>query len=181
MKAFKEEHPGVDFFLKQGEYTSIAEWVKNGSVDFGFVNVEAVDGVKMKPLYEDEMTAVLPKNHPLAEQPQVTLRQLSEESFILLDEGDYSLPMKTFEEKGLSPQVAYKVYDDYSILSMVHQGLGVSMLYSMVLGGFEDQVEIRPIAERPVRTIAMAWRNWETMPQAARRFTDFVYGELKQI
>ncbi len=113
MKRFKERYPGVDFFLKQGEYTSIARWVQDGSVDFGFVNVEAVEGVELEPLYEDAMVAVLPKGHLLAAQTQVTLGQMADEPFILLDEGDYSLPMKAFGAKDLSPQVAYKVYDDY--------------------------------------------------------------------
>lgn len=180
MKRFKERYPGVDFFLKQGEYTSIARWVQDGSVDFGFVNVEAVEGVELEPLYEDAMVAVLPKGHLLAAQTQVTLGQMADEPFILLDEGDYSLPMKAFGAKNLSPQVAYKVYDDYSILAMIRQSLGVSILYDMVLRGFEDQVAVRPIEERPTRTIALAWRNWDTMSLAARRFTQFVCDELKQ-
>lgn len=75
--------------------------------------------------------------------------------------------MKAFGAKDLSPQVAYKVYDDYSILAMIRQSLGVSILYDMVLRGFEDQVAVRPIEERPTRTIALAWRNWDTMSLAA--------------
>ena len=105
---------------------------------------------------------------------------MADEPFILMDEGDYSLPMKAFGAKDLSPQVAYKVYDDYSILAMIRQSLGVSILYDMVLRGFEDQVAVRPIEERPTRTIALAWRNWDTMSLAARRFTQFVCDELKQ-
>ena len=34
MMEFKKEHPDIRFILQQGEYTSIARWVEEGSVDF---------------------------------------------------------------------------------------------------------------------------------------------------
>ena len=57
---------------------------------------------------------------------------------------------------------------------MIRQGLGVSILYRLVLEGFEDGLELRPIRERLERSVALLWRNWETMPFAARRFVSFV-------
>ena len=92
----------------------------------------------------------------------------------MLDEGDYSVPLNAFSKQKLSPNIEYKVYDDYSILAMVRQGLGVSVLYQLVLKGYEEGLEIRPIVERPRRKVALAWRSWETMPLSARRFVSFV-------
>lgn len=174
MMRFKEIHPGVNFVLSQGEYTSIGKWVQNGNVDFGFVNTEAVSDIKLKELFQDEMMAVLPMNHHLAEKSSVSLKELSQEAFILLDEGEYSVALNAFKMHGIVPNIEYKVYDDYSILAMVCQGLGVSAMYSMVLKGFESGLEIRPINERPQRSVALAWQNWDTMPYAARRFAQFI-------
>ena len=64
--------------------------------------------------------------------------------------------------------------DDYSILAMVREGLGVSILYSTMLEGYATGVEVRPIRERPVRNIALAWASWETLPVASRRFAEFI-------
>ena len=60
MMEFKKEHPDIRFILQQGEYTSIARWVEEGSVDFGFANAEAVNNLHTQILYRDEMVAVLP-------------------------------------------------------------------------------------------------------------------------
>ena len=98
MKRFKEQYPGVSFVLRQGDYTGIEKWVQESTVDFGFVNWDAVTGVEGRALYKDEMLAVLPENHPLASWQQVSLKQLSEEPFILLDEGEFSLPVNAFHE-----------------------------------------------------------------------------------
>lgn len=178
MKKFKEKYPKIHFILQQSEYTSIEKWVKDGSIDFGFVNLDAVSKVDGKLLYKDEMFAVLPKGHILAKEKEISLSQLSKETFILLDEGDYSVPMNAFQKQGLAPHIEYKVYDDYSILAMVKQGLGISILYQKVLEGFEEGLEIRPIKERPERPIALIWNKWETMSVASRKFVEFIMGNM---
>ena len=174
MKQFKKIYPNVNFILKQGEYTSIQKWVQTNSVDFGFVNSNAVSGIDVEVLYEDEMRAVLPPNHPLAQNEIISLAQLAKEPFILLDEGDYSVIMNAFQKLHLSPQIEYEVYDDYSILAMVRQGLGVSAMYGLVLNGLEKGLQIRPIREKPTRPVALAWQNKNTMSLASRRFMEFI-------
>ncbi len=46
IKKFQIKYPNVQFVLHQGDYTTIPEWVRIGEVDFGFVNVDAVTGIK---------------------------------------------------------------------------------------------------------------------------------------
>lgn len=174
MSSFKKKYPNVNFVLKQGEYTSIENWIKNGSIDFGFVNADAVSGIEISILYSDEMRAVLPTGHSLANKKSVSLKELADEQFILLDEGDFSVSMASFSKMGLSPKIAYEVYDDYTILEMVKQGLGVSLMYQKVLSGSEEQLEIRPIKETPKRIVALAWNNWKTMPYAAKMFAEYI-------
>ena len=174
MKSFKSLYPTVNFVLKQGEYTSIKKWILHGEIDFGFVNSDVVSGINMEFLYRDEMMAVLPKHHKLANLPIISLDQLAKESFILLDEGRHSVIMHAFADYKLEPQIEYKVYDDYSILAMVKQGLGISAMYSLVLNGFEEGLAIRPIKEHPERNVALAWQNWDTMSLASRKFVEFI-------
>lgn len=174
MKSFKARYPDVRFVLRQGEYTSIPQWIRQGEIDFGFVNQDAVDSMDTRLLYEDHMLAVLPRGHPLEQKPVIPLKELSREPLILLDEGDHSVLLDAFRQAGQTPNIAYEVYDDYSILSMVRQGLGISVLYEKVVSGFESGLSLRPILEAPRRRVALAWSSWETMPYAARRFAEFL-------
>ncbi|MBU5627948.1 LysR family transcriptional regulator [Oscillibacter sp. MSJ-2] len=174
MKSFQQRYPAATFVLRQGDYNSIGKWIREGSVDFGFVNRDAVEGVELSVLYEDEMMAALPPGHLLAKRDVVSLGELAAESFILLDEGEYSVPLTAFAWQRLTPQVKYKVYDDYTILAMTRQGLGVSLVYQRVVEGFEQGLEIRPVRETPKRIVALAWKNRKTMPYAARQFADFI-------
>ncbi len=174
MKGFSRRYPSVHYELKQGEYTSITQWIMDGSVDLGFLGPDKIAGVQQQTLYKDEMMAVLPEDHPLAAKETVTLKDLESEPFILLDEGDDSVPLRAFEKAGLSPRIEYKVTDDYSILAMVRQGLGVSMIYQMVLPGFTQHLAVRPVREAPSREVSLAWRDQQTLPLAARRFSEYL-------
>ena len=174
MKRFKEKYPDVRFVLRQGEYTSIPQWIRQGEIDFGFVNQDAVEGMKTRLLYEDHMLAVLPQGHRLEGKSSLTLKDISTEPLILLDEGEHSVLLDAFHSAGLTPNLAYEVYDDYSILSMVRQGLGISVLYEKVVAGFEQGLSLRPIQESPRRRVALSWLSWDTMPYASRRFAEFL-------
>lgn len=174
MKNFRRIYPGVRFELRQGEYTGIEKWVKDKSVDFGFVCTDAVTDIRTEELYSDEMAAVLPEGHRLESCETVTLKQLSEENFILLDEGEYSVALEAFEKQKLYPEIRYKVYDDYSILEMVRQGLGVSVLYKSVIKGNENGIVIKEISEKPTRTVALAMRDENTLSRASRCFADYI-------
>ena len=180
MKQFKETYPEVQFELQQGEYTTIGQWIKEGSVDFGFLNPVAVSGLQIVPLRTDEMLAVLPVGHPLAGKEQVSLEELAREPYIVLDEGATSVPLDAFKKYGLTPRVEYKVYDDYTIMAMVEQGLGISILYSLVLGAAQNIVT-RPISVPVQRTIALAYKNKKTLPVASRYFMDFVVREIRNL
>ena len=173
MQQFKQRYPDVEFELAQGEYSSIGQWVREGRVDFGFVNARFATGLTVEPLCDDEMMAVLPPGHPLAGRPDVGLAELADEPFILLDEGEHSVPLAAFARAGLRPRIEYRVFDDYSILAMVRQGLGVSLLYRLVLTGYGDRLAVRPLREELDRTIGLALRSWDTLPYAARRFAEF--------
>ena len=174
MKRFKAQYPDVRFVLRQGEYTSIPQWIRQGEIDFGFVNQDAVEGMETHLLYEDHMLAVLPQGHPLSEKSVLSLRDISLEPLILLDEGEHSVLLSAFRQAKLTPTLAYKVYDDYTILSMVRQNLGISVLYEKVVAGFEQGLSLHPILESPRRRVALSWLSWDTMPYAARRFAEFL-------
>ena len=174
MRSFRKEYPLVRFELLQGEYDSITADILSGRLDFGFVNPEFVSGLETEAIYSDTMMAVLPLSEPLAEKKFVSLKELSKLPYILLDEGEHSVAMKAFQNLNLKPDIRFKVTDDYSILTMIRQNMGYSIMYRLTLAGFSDGVAVLPIKEPVKRTIAMGWRNYETLPLAARKFIEHI-------
>lgn len=174
MRKFKEIYPKVNFFIKQGDYNEISSWVQDGSVDFGFSGREVTVGFSQHTLYEDHLLAVLPLEHPLAVKKEVSLADLAEETFILLDEGEESTIMRAFNKAKLNIRPAYIIYDDYTILAMVRQNLGISILFEQVVAGYEKGLVLRPIKEKPFRRLDLIWKKKEILPTAARNFMSFI-------
>ena len=175
IRAFWEKHPNIQIVLHQGDYTTIQEWVQTGAVDFGFVNPAAVRGLETATIKSGEFRAVLPKNHLLTEKKSLTLEDFTEEPFLLLEEGAYSEPMEAFRAAGITPNVKLRVHDDYSILSMVEQGLGVSILTELVLHKTNYDVVTLPIEPAIIRTMGIVTKDKHTLSLASKAFLQCLF------
>ncbi len=179
MKNYKAQHPGVNFVIKQGEYNSIRESIEQGEVDFGFISSHFSEGLESAHLYDDELAAVIPKGHPLAVKKTLRMKDLTDDPFILFDEGkDYNTVLEAFREKGLEPKIEYDIYDDYSILGMIRRGFGISVQIKRIVKGFEEGLEVRDIEDAPLRSVSLAWRSRETMSFASREFLDYIINNI---
>lgn len=175
IRAFWQEHPNIQIVLHQGDYTSIPEWVRTGAVDFGFVNPHAVKGMETTIIKSGEFRAVLPKNHPLAGKKSLVLEDFAEEPFLLLEEGAYSEPLEAFRAAGIAPNIRLRVHDDYSILSMVEQGLGVSILTELVLHKTSYDVVALPIEPAIIRTMSIVTKDKNALPLASKAFLQCLF------
>lgn len=181
IKRFQERYPHVKFILHQGDYTSIPEWVRTGEADFGFVNPDAIPGVKTRFIKTGELRAVLPVDHPLAAKEYVTLEELAKEPFLLLEEGALSEPLEAFRQAGLEPDVRLCVHDDYSILSMIESGLGVSILPELVLRKTNYRVAILPVKPALTRKIGLIVKDKNSLPIASKYFIDFLFENIADL
>ena len=174
IRLFWEKYPNVQLIVHQGDYTTIPEWVRTGELDFGFVTPEAVEGTDERFLKYGEHRACLPKDHPLAKKSSVTLKELVTEPFLLLEEGSYSEPLAAFHAAGLEPNIRMTMHDDYSILSMVEQGLGVTILPELVLRKQNYDIVMLPTEPMVMRRISIISRDKNELSIAAKRFIAFL-------
>lgn len=181
IKKFKEEYPNVRFTLLQGDWKIIAEWVNTRNVDFGFVNPEAISGMRTHFIKEDELVAVVPTSSPLAKKASVTLEELTKEQFLLLEEGSLNEPMEAFKKANLTPNISLVAHDDYSIMMMIEKGLGVSILPELVTRRTNYKVEIRPITPIIKRSLGIVMPEKHLVPIASQRFIQFVLDNAKNL
>ena len=170
IKSFEQVCPQAQFKLLNGDYHDIDTWLGDGSVDLAFTTLPARPGCRCTPLYEDALAAVLPKGHPLGQSPVCRVEELAKEPFISLLESSNHDVRRAFHAVKARPNIRFETKDDYAVIAMVRQGLGVSIMPSLLLRGNTDGVEIRPIDPPASRTIALAAA---TDAPAATRFADF--------
>ena len=147
-------------------------------MELGFVTLPTELKCECIPLYEDELEAIFPVGHPLAAQERCRVEDVAREPFIsLLKSSDHDA-RRALESVGVRPNVRLHSKDDYAVIAMVRQGLGVSIMPSLLLRGNSSGVEARPIVPPSSRTIALAVRD-EAGP-AARRFAAFAAGWVRR-
>ena len=180
IKKFVTQYPNVRFHLYQSDISIMRDWLRTGYIDFSFVYQEAIPGFQNTMLAKDSFLAVLPVEHPLAAHPSLSLQTLAEVPLIAAEEGDISTVMSAFQSLDLTPCVQYKVHDDNTILAMVEQGLGISILPAMVLDRTNYRFKAIPTTPAITRSIGIAYREPDLLPIATRRFLEFLRDNLEE-
>lgn len=179
IKKFTEKYPHVKFHLYQSDISIMRDWLRTGYIDLCFIYQEGISGFKNTMLARDSFMAVLPENHPLTRHTSIALDMLTDVPLIAAEEGDISTVMTAFQNLSLTPQIQYRVHDDYTILAMIEQGLGISILPAMVLDHTNYRFHALPTVPTINRSIGIASKEPELLPIAARRFLEFLYDNLE--
>ena len=179
VKEFKKTYPMLQFELYMGDYSEIEQMILNGSVDFGFVNPKVVTSLSTIPLIQDEMVACVPKAHALSALKSVSLEKLADDSFILIQEGSRSNALQLFSRRGLEPKIDFIVQDDHAVMEMIAEGLGVTIIPSLMLRYNDDRIHTMPLDPPSLRTICLAYKDLSILPIASRKFIQFIIDEMQ--
>ena len=169
LKTFREKYPNIGFELLQGDVTQICEWLRSGMVDIGFTTKPEGDEFVFRELLADRMEIVLPANHRLAGR-SVALDDLREETFVLQESGYSQIVEKIFSDANIRPKRQYTVKDDYTVMSMVESGLGVTLLPELVLQRTPYELYGCPIEPAYYRRLGVAWMKKEQSSIAVSKF-----------
>ena len=106
------------------------------------------DDVEVVPLGDEPMLALLPRNHPLADEPAIELAALASESWILgARDPVSSIILGACEAAGFEPHVAFETDDPLATQSLVAVGLGVSLSSPWAAQALRKDVVLKPLAE----------------------------------
>ena len=173
LKGFQQEYPGISVQLHIGEYSQIASWLEQGKIDCGILDMSFKDALNMEFLFRDELVAIVPKDHPMAKAKVFPARRLASESFIILKEM-LDFEMSTFlEKRGIVPAQSYEVNSDFTLLSMVENGLGVSIVHRSILYPSRFNVVMIPLDEAVHFDVGIATRMGTEPLVVSRIFMQF--------
>lgn len=182
---FRKAHPGVKFRLRQGTYSSLLRDVISGEIDLSFVSPfpEAHDQVTGELLLTEELYAVVPVNHPLAEREEIRLDELSGDPFVMFSDA-YSLRsivLDACRTAGFVPQIGFEGEETDTIRGLVAAGLGVGLLPEMALTEISplEPAKIRISEPKVTRTIGLVRRKEEKLTPVAELFRSFLMDYFK--
>lgn len=179
LKAFRERYPNIHISCLNGEYLDIIEWMEDGMIDCGFLSLPAPPEFDAFPLFRDSFVAVVPKDHPLAKEPCVILKDIENETYLRLNERKDFEVDKFLERHNIQPHSTIEVASDHSLLSMVENGLGISIVHSLLLAPNRYDIVRVPLDETEFREIGVVMRRTSTPPVITRHFVEFTQSYVK--
>ncbi len=171
---FQKSYPNIDYELLLGDYTEIERWIAEGRVDCGFVRLPVHSDLQTVFSERDELMAVLPENHPLAGLEQFPIDALKDRPFMLLEKGARGEISELLDTHGVSPNIKFTTWDDYSILSMIESGMGISILPKLILQRLPYRVVVKPLNVPAYREIGLAMGDHKTAPLVLSRFLEYL-------
>jgi DNA-binding transcriptional LysR family regulator len=170
---FRRAHPDVALTLVEDEPEEIAPRLRAGELDLALLfefpgahprGQRPGAGLSSTLLLEDPMHVVLPAEHPLTEQPLLTLGDLRYEQWV---QTSASSPcarhvVRSCLAAGYEPDVAFESDDYDTVQGLVAAGVGVALIPRLALGGGHSGIVVRSLAPSSLaRRVTVA-----TMPGA---------------
>lgn len=176
IRTFSEECPQIDIILYECEIREQLEMLTSNRIDIGILSGPVPDRYCFYPLREDEIVAIVPRRHVLAERAYVTPEEL------LHFQRELILPHESINENirlvyGNDPPASvgkYSAGNEPTIISLVSEGLGIGIVPRLLLRSVMSDIAICPFHPPINRTLGLV-----TLPEKAsfpiiKRFIDLM-------
>ena len=181
LKTFRQQYPNIEFELIHMEsYAEIERGIRHGLVDCGFVRLPTVEALQVRFLMRDELVAVLPPDHPLANEPEFPVARLEGAPFIKLREKVDFEVSHFLDSIPYKPQLCDEVGSDHTVLSMVECGLGMTITHSLIANNPRYHVVCKGFDMGQYRDIAIAAANNVRLASATKLFIDHVVSQIRE-
>ncbi|MCL1677773.1 LysR substrate-binding domain-containing protein [Elizabethkingia miricola] len=89
---FKQKHPQIMIQMLNANTEEIEKELQENKIDLGFIEGHSgKSSLKYEPVMDDEIVAVVHRNHPLFAQEEISINELREQNFVLRENGSGSL------------------------------------------------------------------------------------------
>ncbi len=179
LRRFEEAYPDVTLTLcERNTAHQIAE-VLGHRVDVGFIHsVPLPDGLDEYRMEPERLVCCVPRSHRLAGRSRIDVKTLAGEKVILFSRAFapqyHDRIVAILKASGIEPFLGYDVQHWLTVLALVSQGLGVSLVpRSLALTGLGDVSFLDISARDAEHTVSLVWHR-DATNEVTALFVDFV-------
>ena len=173
MTVFTKKFPGVQIVVHEDTTARLLAMAVACEIDFALASEPLKDErFVVEELFSEELLLALPPGHPLSRRRMIKPADLEEEKFILMKEGHClgDQVLHFCDGRDLRPKISLRSAQLETIQSLVHAGLGVSLIPAMAArGGRRAEPKYRSLSgPKPQRKIVAAWPRQRPPNRASR-------------
>lgn len=173
ISAFQQDYPQIRIRLMEGIWQEVSKWLDDRAADIGFLSYQEGMPYEWIPLAEDPMLALLPKDHPLAGAEAYPLKECANDRFIMPALGCDDDVTALFAKNGIVPNVQFTTLESFSVMSMVEQGLGMSVMNQLITEKRICDVVKLPLDPPSQITLGIALHSKADISPAVRMFLKY--------
>lgn len=133
VRAFNLQMPDVFVVLKEMSTAEQLDELARGRLEMGFLNAGSVpaelDSISLR---DDDFVLCIPDNHPKANHASLNLRDFAKENFVMFSRevapANHDNVIAIFAKYGIHPMTVHAARQWLTIIAMVANGLGVSIV-----------------------------------------------------
>ncbi len=167
-RRFDGMYPGIRVDLYEGSYDDVIAWIKNGSVDFGFLSTSCTTELNVEGLYEDPLICIVPDGFETKEDGYITIDEMKDQQFVIQREGSDADVQMLFKKYGLKFHTSCHLLDDTSIMTMIACGRGISVMPTLTAKGLEGGLRILKLKPAEHRVIGLSALDKSMLSPAAK-------------
>ena len=173
---FRRLHPAIRIVVQRSLGSQIPDDVRRHNCEFGVLTYDPQDPeLASVVVYSDELIFVVPPQHPLAREPQVSIRQLGAESFVahIVSSPYREKVIQAFEKYKTPLHMGVELPTLQAIKRFVAMGNGVAFLPEISV---EDEIARGELVRIPVqelrvhRKLRLIYRKSAALSHAGRAF-----------
>jgi DNA-binding transcriptional LysR family regulator len=176
---FCRQHPSVRIELCELRSPDQARALREGRVELGFacLPAAATDGAELEEhtLLRERLAVILPARHPLARKKSVSVSELRDEPFVLVDPdvepGWGQACAQALASAGVAPRIVQHTDTKIALLGLVAANMGLSVASASLSCLGRKGVEFRPLTGLSLRLRFGMLRLPQFSPKAERFWT----------
>jgi len=169
IRYFHENYPNIEFHLHEGTPEQVQEWLSSRYIDIALTDLPYPE-MESVLLCRDKMNLLLWKDHPLNDKATVSIDHLDSQPLII-SKGGYEVPiMDLFAKANARLNVAYEVDYVPTIVNMVQERLGLTILTDLMLSFLPDNTVIKELEPQMWRNIYLLCHSIESSSPAVQLF-----------
>ncbi|NER84320.1 MAG: LysR family transcriptional regulator [Leptolyngbya sp. SIO1D8] len=179
IQQFRDRYPGIQIKINEClNYRGVENEVRQGRADLGFTYLPTTDEFEVRQLMHDHYMLLLPPRYKGNTGP-MSWETLLRLPLILppVEDGCRNIIDRYFAKAGYTINPAYEVREDSTILSMVQQGLGATILAKLAAEPVPPELIVAELPISMERIIGVMQLKDALLPPSVYVFMDM----LKQV
>lgn len=172
IQKFQQLYPSIAIRIREGGMSDVERWLYEGSIDFGFLSWKRNQNYKFISLARDPLYAIASRDFVIPEEYQETfpMSAFSEYPFIASEDGVDADVTAALEQAGVTPMTSFSCRDDHTIIPMVENNLGLSLIPGMFLAGHDQNIQKIPVSPCTIRTLGIGILAERSLSVSAKAF-----------